>query len=108
MVIPSRGLQPSVIQLHEPVPGYVIEGVSVEFPYRPYFPQIGVIRTVLRTLRRTEAASSSHSLIEVPAGTGKSLALLCAALSWQQRLKDNSRSQAPASSTSFRSALTDL
>uniref|UniRef100_M1DQI7 Brca1 interacting protein helicase 1 brip1 n=1 Tax=Solanum tuberosum TaxID=4113 RepID=M1DQI7_SOLTU len=108
MVIPSRGLQPSVIQLHEPVPGYVIEGVSVEFPYRPYFPQIGVIRIVLRTLCRTEAASSLHSLIEVPAGIGKSLALLCAALSWQQRLKDNSHSQAPASGTSFRSALTDL
>ena len=58
-----------------------IAGYSVRFPKnkRPFPAQFGVMNTALKALH-----SSQNALIESPTGTGKTLALLSACLSWQR------------------------
>ena len=57
-----------------------IGGVSISFPasIKPHAPQIAVMAKVVTALRLQKDA-----LLEAPTGTGKSLALLSAALAWQ-------------------------
>ena len=54
-----------------------INGVSVSFPYTPYPVQVNYMSKVIESIRDRE-----YSLLESPTGTGKTLSLLCAALSW--------------------------
>lgn len=54
-------------------------GVPVCFPYVPYRAQNALMHAVV-----TVATQKGHALIESATGTGKSLALLCSALAWQE------------------------
>lgn len=76
---------------------YKIGGISVEFPYKPYGSQLAYMGKVVATLERAQKQRQGHchALLESPTGTGKSLALLCATLAWQQHHKSR-LSAAPA------------
>ncbi|CAL5082743.1 unnamed protein product [Urochloa decumbens] len=63
---------------------YQVGGVPVEFPYKPYGPQLAFMARVISTLDRARRQGRSHALLESPTGTGKSLSLLCSALAWQR------------------------
>ena len=54
--------------------------MRVRAPVVPYESQIRVMSQVVRAASRGACA-----LIESPTGSGKSLALLCAALAWRER-----------------------
>lgn len=49
------------------------------FPRPAYGVQLAMMGHIMRALTRCE-----HALLELPTGSGKSLALLCASLAWQQ------------------------
>ncbi|XP_035985322.1 Fanconi anemia group J protein homolog isoform X1 [Fundulus heteroclitus] len=58
---------------------YTIGGVKVHFPCKAYPSQLAMMNSIMRGLN-----SGQHCLLESPTGSGKSLALLCSALGWQQ------------------------
>ena len=62
-----------------------ISGVRVHFPEgrTPFPQQIGVMQKIITSIEH-----SGNALLESPTGTGKTLAILCAALSWQKRRFD--------------------
>ncbi|KAM5273445.1 LOW QUALITY PROTEIN: Fanconi anemia group J protein [Ctenodactylus gundi] len=60
---------------------YTIGGVKVSFPCKAYPSQLAMMNSIVRGLN-----SGQHCLLESPTGSGKSLALLCSALAWQQSL----------------------
>lgn len=61
-----------------------VSGHNVEFPVKPYGSQMSLICRILQALD-----GKKNALLESPTGTGKTLALLCASLSWQRkRLKE--------------------
>lgn len=68
---------------------YKIRGVDVEFPYKPYGPQLAFMGKVLAALEqsRVQRIGSVNALLESPTGSGKTLALLCATLAWQQQFE---------------------
>ncbi len=68
-----------------------IRGVSVTFPVTPYPQQFALIDACLKAMM-----NKSNALVEAPTGTGKSLALLAAALSFQRREKELLASAAAA------------
>lgn len=78
---------------------YTIGGVKIHFPCRAYPAQLAMMNSIVRGLN-----SSQHCLLESPTGSGKSLALLCSALAWQQSLTGkpvdeglNKKPEAPSS-----------
>ncbi len=58
-------------------------GVPVRFPYVPYRSQNALMHGTI-----TAANRGAHALLEAPTGTGKSLALLCSALAWQEQIAE--------------------
>ncbi|XP_032401150.1 Fanconi anemia group J protein isoform X1 [Xiphophorus hellerii] len=58
---------------------YTIGGVKVHFPCKAYPSQLAMMNSIIRGLNYGQ-----HCLLESPTGSGKSLALLCSALGWQQ------------------------
>jgi Rad3-related DNA helicase len=64
-----------------------------------YGVQLGFMSKVLQAL-----GSQENALLEAPTGSGKTLSLLCAALSWQRKLKADGCVQRCA--TPFLSSLT--
>ncbi|XP_033618816.1 Fanconi anemia group J protein isoform X2 [Fukomys damarensis] len=60
---------------------YTIGGVKINFPCKAYPSQLAMMNSIVRGLN-----SRQHCLLESPTGSGKSLALLCSALAWQQSL----------------------
>ncbi|KAJ3591167.1 hypothetical protein NHX12_009114, partial [Muraenolepis orangiensis] len=62
---------------------YTIGGVKIQFPCRAYPSQLAMMNSIVRGLNY-----SQHCLLESPTGSGKSLALLCSALAWQQAQYD--------------------
>ncbi|XP_040929439.1 Fanconi anemia group J protein isoform X2 [Betta splendens] len=58
---------------------YTIGGVKIHFPCKAYPSQLAMMNAIIRGLN-----SECHCLLESPTGSGKSLALLCSALGWQQ------------------------
>ncbi|GBG72730.1 hypothetical protein CBR_g12297 [Chara braunii] len=69
--------------------GFTISGVPVRFPYEPYGSQLAFMHKVLATLEATRREKNVNAILESPTGSGKSLALLCAALAWQRHMKKN-------------------
>jgi len=65
---------------------YTINGVSVSFPHKAYPSQVAMMSHIIKALQRGQ-----NALLESPTGSGKSLALLCAALAWQRREADEAR-----------------
>jgi Fanconi anemia group J protein len=68
---------------------YKIGGITVEFPYKAYGPQLAYMSKVVHTLERSRLRPEGkcNVLLESPTGSGKSLALLYATLAWQQHYK---------------------
>ena len=58
---------------------YKIGGVPVSFPVKAYPSQIAMMSKIITSLQK-----GRNCLLESPTGSGKSLALLCAALAWQK------------------------
>uniref|UniRef100_A0A3B4ZN16 DNA 5'-3' helicase n=1 Tax=Stegastes partitus TaxID=144197 RepID=A0A3B4ZN16_9TELE len=58
---------------------YTIGGVKIHFPCKAYPSQLAMMNSIVRGLNYGQ-----HCLLESPTGSGKSLALLCSALGWQQ------------------------
>uniref|UniRef100_A0A8C6SYR0 DNA 5'-3' helicase n=1 Tax=Neogobius melanostomus TaxID=47308 RepID=A0A8C6SYR0_9GOBI len=58
---------------------YTIGGVKIQFPCKAYPSQLAMMNSIVRGLNK-----SQHCLLESPTGSGKSLALLCSTLGWQQ------------------------
>jgi Fanconi anemia group J protein len=56
-----------------------ISGCKVKFPAKPYRSQVAMMSKIITSIQR-----SQNSLLESPTGSGKSLALLCASLAWQE------------------------
>jgi regulator of telomere elongation helicase 1 len=54
-----------------------IGNVTVTFPYQPYAVQVDFMEKVIQS-----CTTRQYALLESPTGTGKTLALLCATLSW--------------------------
>ncbi|KAI8356641.1 helicase C-terminal domain-containing protein [Blakeslea trispora] len=71
-------------KVHAPGSGQTItiESVRIDFPLKPYAAQIQMMNKIIRALNRSE-----NALLESPTGSGKSLALLCAALAWREHQK---------------------
>ncbi|KAJ2004568.1 hypothetical protein H4R26_002441 [Coemansia thaxteri] len=65
---------------------FFIAGVQVHFPFQPYGSQLGMMNHMIRALN-----SSQSTMIESPTGSGKSLALLCAALAWRRAFQATHR-----------------
>uniref|UniRef100_A0A8C8D3D1 DNA 5'-3' helicase n=1 Tax=Oncorhynchus tshawytscha TaxID=74940 RepID=A0A8C8D3D1_ONCTS len=59
---------------------YTIGGVKIQFPCKAYPSQLAMMNSIVRGLNHGQ-----HCLLESPTGSGKSLALLCSALAWQQK-----------------------
>ncbi|XP_068066769.1 Fanconi anemia group J protein isoform X4 [Anomalospiza imberbis] len=64
---------------------YTIGGVKILFPCKAYPSQLAMMNAIVKGLNNRQ-----HCLLESPTGSGKSLALLCSALSWQQALYEKS------------------
>ena len=62
---------------------YTISGVKVIFPVKAYPSQVAMMAKIITGLQRGQ-----NSLLESPTGSGKSLALLCAALAWQRKERE--------------------
>ncbi|TNN01432.1 hypothetical protein fugu_010814 [Takifugu bimaculatus] len=58
---------------------YTIGGVKIQFPRKAYPSQLAMMNSIIRGLN-----TGQHCLLESPTGSGKSLALLCSTLGWQQ------------------------
>ncbi|KAJ1899188.1 hypothetical protein LPJ66_002269 [Kickxella alabastrina] len=58
---------------------YYISGAQVHFPFTPYPSQLGMMQHMIQALNNAQ-----NTMIESPTGSGKSLALLCAALAWRR------------------------
>ena len=60
----------------------MIGGCEVKFPegLSPHPAQMMTMSSIIRTLTKGE-----HAMIESPTGTGKTLAILCGALAWQEK-----------------------
>ncbi|VDP90593.1 unnamed protein product [Echinostoma caproni] len=56
---------------------FLIQGIPVNFPYKPYGCQLSIMNRVVEALE-----SRRNCLLESPTGTGKTLSLLCASLAW--------------------------
>ena len=61
---------------------YKIAAYDVDFPHKAYGVQLGFMEKVLKALD-----NKSNALLEAPTGSGKTLSLLCAALTWQRQQK---------------------
>uniref|UniRef100_A0A8C9QQK7 Helicase ATP-binding domain-containing protein n=1 Tax=Spermophilus dauricus TaxID=99837 RepID=A0A8C9QQK7_SPEDA len=76
---------------------YTICGVKIKFPCKAYPSQLAMMNSIVRGLN-----GSQHCLLESPTGSGKSLALLCSALAWQQSLNEfHTQRPEPRNFTSF-------
>ncbi|XP_046892366.1 Fanconi anemia group J protein [Hypomesus transpacificus] len=81
-----------------PTVEYTIGGVKIQFPCKAYPSQLAMMNSIVRGLNH-----SQHCLLESPTGSGKSLALLCSALAWQQahlaKLEEGAKTQEGKSQT---------
>ena len=71
-----------------------INGISISFPHAPYPCQRTFMEKVIESLDK-----SQHALLESPTGTGKTLCLLTAALSWRDARFKQATQSLPTSQT---------
>ena len=79
---PSSSSSSSSSTLRPPLGAMIVNGYQVRFPHgKKAFPaQLSVISKALSAL-----STGGNALLESPTGTGKTLALLVSALSWQKK-----------------------
>ena len=65
---------------------YTMNRVKIHFPHKAYPSQVAMMNQIVRSLQQ-----SKNALLESPTGSGKSLALLCAALAWQKDERERAR-----------------
>nr|XP_054112908.1 regulator of telomere elongation helicase 1 isoform X16 [Callithrix jacchus] len=65
------------------MPKIVLNGVTVDFPFKPYKCQQEYMAKVLECLQK-----KVNGILESPTGTGKTLCLLCTTLAWREHLRD--------------------
>ncbi|XP_037329389.2 Fanconi anemia group J protein isoform X2 [Pungitius pungitius] len=65
---------------------YMVGGVEIHFPCKAYPSQLSMMNSIIQGLKH-----GKHCLLESPTGSGKSLALLCSALGWQQAELDKQK-----------------
>ena len=65
---------------------YTMNRVKIHFPHKAYPSQVAMMNQIVRSLQQ-----SKNALLESPTGSGKSLALLCAALAWQRDERERAR-----------------
>jgi Rad3-related DNA helicase len=58
---------------------FVVAGTKIRFPYKAYKTQFALIDRALHAVQQ-----KTNALLESPTGTGKTMAILAAVLSWQQ------------------------
>ena len=63
-----------------------IRGVPVSFPFEPYDVQIDYMASTLQAIQQEQ-----YALLESPTGTGKTLSLLCSALSWREETNSSAQ-----------------
>ncbi|CAF1166635.1 unnamed protein product [Adineta ricciae] len=61
---------------------YVLDGLTVLFPFEAYQCQVDYMKAVVACLMRGQ-----NGILESPTGTGKTLSLLCASLAWLEQYK---------------------
>lgn len=61
-----------------------LNGYTIKLPFNPYEAQVKSMETLLKSFE-----SGDSALIESPTGTGKSLAIICAALGYLESIKRN-------------------
>lgn len=66
---------------------YQVAAYDVEFPHKAYGVQLVFMEKVLKALD-----GAANALLEAPTGSGKTLSLLCAALAWQRKKRDEANS----------------
>lgn len=59
------------------MPDITINGIVINFPFKPYPVQEEYMAKVIECLQ-----NSKHGVLESPTGTGKTLSLLCSSISW--------------------------
>ncbi|XP_064321534.1 regulator of telomere elongation helicase 1 isoform X7 [Phalacrocorax carbo] len=65
------------------MPRITLNGIPVDFPFRPYECQEAYMAKVLECLQK-----KVNGILESPTGTGKTLCLLCSTLAWREHFKD--------------------
>lgn len=68
------------------MPTYCLAGRRVDLPHEAHGPQLVFMEEVIRCLDSRE-----NALLVAPAGSGKSSAVLCAALAWQAEQAEQHR-----------------
>ncbi|CAF4004893.1 unnamed protein product [Adineta steineri] len=71
---------------------YLIEGLTVLFPFEAYQCQLDYMKAVVECL-----VKGQNGILESPTGTGKTLSLLCASLAWleQYKIHNSDSNEAP-------------
>lgn len=65
-----------------------LSGITVDIPYNPYPPQLITMSKLIESFQ-----NNTHSLIESPTGTGKSLSILCSVLAYYEQERKNFNEQ---------------
>jgi hypothetical protein len=65
---------------------FEIDSVKIKFPFEPYESQKLMMEKIIKCIKNSE-----NALLESPTGTGKTLALLVAALAWQKADMESAR-----------------
>uniref|UniRef100_A0A182PWK2 Regulator of telomere elongation helicase 1 homolog n=1 Tax=Anopheles epiroticus TaxID=199890 RepID=A0A182PWK2_9DIPT len=68
------------------MPQFVINGVSVNFPFEPYELQKNYMTKVIECLQK-----KTNGVLESPTGTGKTLSLLCSSMAWLLHMKSKQK-----------------
>ena len=67
----------------------VIDGINIQFPYKPYESQIKYMKKVIELCNNKSTLKNydGFGAFESPTGTGKTLCLLCSLLAWKEQAK---------------------
>ncbi|CDH53830.1 low quality protein: fanconi anemia group jprotein [Lichtheimia corymbifera JMRC:FSU:9682] len=84
--LPARPAKVTKRSHDMPMKTFPMGGVPVEFPFQPYPAQLQMMVKIIQALKKKQ-----NALLESPTGSGKSLAILCAALAWREFEKEKLR-----------------
>ncbi|CDS02763.1 hypothetical protein LRAMOSA00167 [Lichtheimia ramosa] len=91
--LPSRPAKVNKRSPDMPMKTFPMGGVPVEFPFQPYPAQLQMMVKIHMIQIIQALKKKQNALLESPTGSGKSLAILCAALAWREYEKEQLRIQ---------------